>query len=216
MNLRRSERWLALILVVLFPLLASTRAANRDPGSTPQRESGYSYDRPPNNALTRIATAPTLAVSGSVTGQDQALIRSGPSQVALVVAAETATAQTPAQALGDAVRTMVPRPNTVAVLETPSGGITAGGSGSAFAPELQPALRSALDAVPANQYGGLCAEIACINNALSQGLDVEGGQLTTSQVRGLGSTSDVHGTPIEPCSVCGPVLKSFGINYWAP
>ena len=92
MNLRRSDRWLALILVVLFPLLGATRAANRGSGSTSQRESGYSYDRPPNNALRRIATAPTLAVSGSVTVQDQAVIRSGPSQVALVVASETDTA----------------------------------------------------------------------------------------------------------------------------
>jgi hypothetical protein len=40
---------------------------------------------------------------------------------------------------------------------------------------------------------------------------LEGSSIQTARIRGINSAA--HGTPIDPCETCGPMLDRLGISY---
>jgi hypothetical protein len=77
------------------------------------------------------------------------------------------------QRLADRARRLygAERPNAVAVLTARDGRIVVGrNQGGVTNPQVQ----NALDVIPPNQYGGVCAEANCIARALNKGIDVRG------------------------------------------
>ena len=101
------------------------------------------------------------------------------------------------------------RPNTVAVLVSKDGKVIVGrNQGGVVNNEVGGALQN----IRSNQFMGQCAEANCISRALNKGVDVKGSTITTANVRGVNSTTNVHGTAKAPCSVCDKLLDFFGIN----
>jgi hypothetical protein len=123
----------------------------------------------------------------------------------------SAAAKTPAQRLADKAQELsaADRPNIVAVIKHPNGTITVGrNQGSVTHPDVDAAVAS----VPPNQFGAQCAELNALARARGKGRDLKGAEISISHVRGPNSTSGIHGTPRPPCSVCEPVVDSFGVT----
>jgi len=102
------------------------------------------------------------------------------------------------------------RPNKVSVIETYDGknyvGINQGGT---YSDPVQKALDSLGNS---NAYDRQCAEIDAISQAVNDGADLFGAKISTAEIRGLGSNTGKHGTAANPCNVCGPLIKHYGID----
>ena len=74
-------------------------------------------------------------------------------------------------------------------------------------------MRAFLDSLPtsAKRMGisGQCAEIFCINQALTEGRPLNGGVMDTVSI---GSTGEGHGQPLSPCPTCRRAETYFGVT----
>ena len=101
------------------------------------------------------------------------------------------------------------RPNTVAVIETTDGKIFVGRNQGGVV--NQQTITEATE-VGMNQYHAQCAEINAISRAKNAGANIDGAKISVANVRGKGSTTNVHGTNKKPCSTCEGVINKNNIN----
>ena len=83
------------------------------------------------------------------------------------------------------------------------------GSARVFHPDMQAALDSLPSGIRKMRISGGCAEIACINDALTAGRSPAGAVIET---RAVGKTPPGHGRPKAPCPTCARVLPHFGVE----
>ncbi|EMD9442997.1 hypothetical protein VXE32_007079 [Burkholderia cepacia] len=101
------------------------------------------------------------------------------------------------------------RPNTVAVIVSKDGRIVVGrNQGGVTNFEVQGLLKD----IPSNEFDAQCAEVNEISRAMNKGIDLTGATISVANVRGINSTSGVHGTDKTPCSVRNHLLRKFNMN----
>lgn len=101
------------------------------------------------------------------------------------------------------------RPVAASGLRASSGQAAAGHSGGGSISAVDSLARTFPD-LDNNHYG--CAELNCISNAMSQGVDVKGSVIVTVEVRGRNSPTGAHGTKKPACAVCSKVLEALDIE----
>ncbi|NDD28310.1 MAG: hypothetical protein EB084_08620 [Proteobacteria bacterium] len=130
------------------------------------------------------------------------------------------------EALADTARATLPkgnRPKTVASIETAKGATFTGRS--SYTSPRHPVVDQ-LTREYRNIYGGHCAEMEAVSEAL-RGAEkasgkaittvrqartaLKGGHVQTAKVRGVNSPS--HASAHKPCSGCAPVLSELGLKY---
>jgi RHS repeat-associated protein len=91
-----------------------------------------------------------------------------------------------------------------------NGQVFTGVSNQGPARVLNSTLDDALNAVSnPSKYHGHCAEISCLNQALSAGVDPSGGTMRTVAI---GTSNPGHGLQKVACSSCAAVMKTLGVN----
>ena len=119
--------------------------------------------------------------------------------------------KSPASRLADKAQSLTgkQRPNTVAVIKHKDGTVTVGRNQGGV---QNSTVQNALDNAPANCFVGQCAEINALSRALNKGRSLDGATISVSNVRGLASTSGIHGTPKAPCTTCANVLDQLNVG----
>lgn len=63
-----------------------------------------------------------------------------------------------------------------------------------------------------NCFGGECAEVNALANAMNDGASLEGASISVAFVRGPNSPSGLSGEFHKPCDVCRALLDMFGVR----
>ncbi len=101
------------------------------------------------------------------------------------------------------------RPAKVAGLRTRDGKIFTGRSGARNEPH--PQMKRALDDVDTpSPVHGKCAEIECMNQALTQGENLKGARIRTVEV--APRSNPRSGAVASPCTTCAAVMRALGIK----
>ncbi len=108
-------------------------------------------------------------------------------------------------------------PGAVSEMVTRDGKVYYGHSGQGVPndPRMEAALRlGETEVKDLKPYRGHCSEISCINQALSDGVDVSGSVMRTLQVKGGYGRLPLTFKPA--CPTCQFVLEQFNISVWKP